>query len=200
MIRKAIKDGLPEPMQHKLADKDTEYRLMTKEKFNNTLKEAQDEVKSAQANLRETSEQPRNGINANSRRKQKSNRTNGRGTARFCSLCKNAGMPEKKYMSHSDANCEDAEEMARRAMGGGMADQYKEVRKYRKESKALLKKLNKMTSKNKKLLKMSKKRSSDSKEIRKLKRKFAECNSSSDDDSDDSDDASLSSASDSDTD
>ena len=110
-------------------------------------------------------------------------------------------MPEKKYMSHSDANCEDAEEMARRAMGGGMADQNKQVRKYsRKESKALLKKLNKMTSKNKKLLKMSKKRSSDSKEIRKLKRKFAECNSSSDDDSDDSDDASISSASDSDTD
>jgi hypothetical protein len=215
VVRKAIKDGLPEPMQHKLADnKDTDYRLMTEEKFNDTLttielkdereraayKETQDEVKSAQANLRETSE-PRNGINANSRHKQKSNRTNGRGTARFCSLCKNAGMPEKKYMSHLDTNCEDAEEMARRAMGGGMADQNKQVRKYsRKESKALLKKLNKMTSKNKKLLKMSKKKSSDSKEVRKLKRKFAECNSSSDDDSDDSDDASISSASDSDTD
>ena len=109
-------------------------------------------------------------------------------------------MPEKKYMSHSDANCEDAEEMARRAMGGGTADQNKQVRKYRKKSKALLKKINKMTSKNKKLYKMTKKRSSDSKQIRKLKRKIAECNSSSDDDSDDSDDASLSSASDSDTD
>ena len=207
-IHKAIKDGLPEPMQHKLADKETDYRLlMTEEQFNDTLttielnderdraafKVAQDEVKSAQANLRETSEQPRNGINANSRRKQKSNRTNGRGTARFCSLCKNAGMPEKKYMSHLDTNCEDAEEMARRAMGGGMADQNKQVRKYRKESKALLKKLNKMTSKNKK-------RSSDSKEIHKLKKKFAECNSSSDDNSDDSDDASISSASDSGTD
>jgi hypothetical protein len=66
-------------MQHKLADKDTDYRLMTEEKFNDTLttielkderdratyKETQDEVKSAQAKLRETSE-PRNGINANS--------------------------------------------------------------------------------------------------------------------------------------
>ena len=79
IIRKAIKDGLPEPMQHKLADKDTDYRLMTEEKFNDTLttielkderdratyKETQDEVKCAQAKLRETSE-PRNGINANS--------------------------------------------------------------------------------------------------------------------------------------
>ena len=120
-IHKAIKDGLPEPMQHKLADKETDYRLMTEEQFNDTLttielndereraafKVAQDEVKSAQANLRDTSE-PRNGINANKRRKQKNN-TNGRGTARFCSLCKNAGMPENKYMSHLDANCEDAE-------------------------------------------------------------------------------------------
>jgi hypothetical protein len=87
-------------------------------------------------------------------------------------------MPEKKYMSHSDANCEDAEEMARRAMGGGTADQNKQVRKYRKESKALLKKVNKMTSKNKKLSKMSKRNKSDSKEICKLKRrKIAECNS-----------------------
>jgi hypothetical protein len=144
-IRKAIKDGLPEPMQHKLADKETDYRLMTEEQFNDTLttielnderdraafEVAQDEVKSAQANLRDTSE-PRNGINTNKRRKQKNN-TNGRGTAHFCSLCKNAGMPENKYMSHLDANCEDAEEMARRAMSGGMADQNKQVRKYRKE-------------------------------------------------------------------
>jgi hypothetical protein len=196
VVRKAIKDGLPEPMQHKLADnKDTDYRLMTEEKFNDTLttielkdereraayKETQDEVKSAQANLRETSE-PRNGINANSRHKQKSNRTNGRGTARFCSLCKNAGMPEKKYMSHLDTNCEDAEEMARRAMGGGMADQSQQVRKYKKESKALMKKLSKIQSKKKKkkLSKMSKKKSSDSKEIRKLRKKLLECMSSSD--------------------
>ena len=213
VIRKAIKDGLPEPMQNELSDKETDYRVMTEEKFNDTLttielrderdratyKEAQDEVKSAQAKLRETSE-PRNGINANNRRKQKNN-TNGRGTARFCSLCKNAGMPESKYGSHMDANCKDAKEMARRAMGGGMADQNAQVRKkYRKELKTLQKKLNKMTRSHKKPLKMSKKRSSDSKEIRKLKKKFAECNSSSDDNSDDSDDASISSASDSDTD
>ena len=70
--RKAIKDGLPEPMQHILTDKETDYCLMTEEQFNDTLtttielndeheraafKVAQeDEVKSAQANLRETSE------------------------------------------------------------------------------------------------------------------------------------------------
>ena len=52
-----------------------------------------------------------------------------------------------------------------------------QVRKYRKESKALLKKLNKMMSKNKKLSKISKRNKSDSKEIRKLKRKIAEYNS-----------------------
>jgi hypothetical protein len=209
IIRKAIKDGLPEPMQHKLADKETDYRVMTEERFIDTLttielrderdrvtyKEAQDEVKSAQAKLRETRE-PRNGNNANKRRKQ-SNNTNSRGTARFCSLCKNAGMPERKYMSHSDADCQDAKEMARRAMGGGMADHNKQVRKYKKKSKALQKKL----SMKKKLSKMSKKKSSDSKEIRKLKKKFvAECNSSSDDDSDKSDGEISSSASDSDSD
>jgi hypothetical protein len=114
-------------MQHKLTDKETNYRLMTEEKFNETLttiqlndkrkraalKVTQDEVKRAQADLRETSK-PRSGINANKRRKP-SNTTNGRGTARYCTLCKNAGMPENKYMSHSDANCQDKQEMARRA-------------------------------------------------------------------------------------
>jgi hypothetical protein len=213
IIRKAIKDGLPEDMQNELSDKDIDHCVMTEERFMDTLttieqrderdratyKEAQDEVKSAQAKLRETSE-PRNGNNANKRRKQ-SNNTNGRGTARFCSLCKNAGMPENKYMSHSDTNCKDAKEMARRAMGGGMADQSQQVRKYKKESKALMKnKLSKMQSKKKKLSKMSKKKSSDSKEIRKLKKKFAECNSSSDDDSEMSDGDISSSASDSDSD
>jgi hypothetical protein len=195
IIRKAIKDGLPEDMQNELSDKDIHYRVMTEERFMDTLttieqrderdraayKEAQDEVKSAQAKLCETSK-PRNGNNANKRRKQ-SNNTNGRGTARFCSLCKNAGIPENKYMSHSDTNCKDAKEMARRAMSGGMADQSQQVRKYKKESKALMKKLSKMQSKMKKLSKMSKKKSSDSKEIRKLRKKFAECISSSDDDS-----------------
>ena len=65
-------------------------------------------------------------------------------------------------------------------MGGGMADQSKQVRKYKKESKALQKKLSKMQSRKKKLSKMSKKKSSDSREIRKLRKKFAECMSSSD--------------------
>ena len=197
-IHKAIKDGLPEPMTEKQFNDTLTTIELNDESERAAFKVAQDEVKGAQANLRKTSE-PRSGINANQRRKQ-SNNTNGRGIARYCTLCKNAGMPERKYMSHSDANCQDKEEMARRAMSSGMADQNKQVRKYMKESKALLKKLNKMTSKNKKILEMSKKKSSDSKEVRKLKRKFAECNSSSDDDSDDSDDASISSASDSDTD
>ena len=192
LIRKAIKDGLPEDMQNELSDKETDYREMSEEKLMDTLttieqkderdraayKEAQDEVKAAQTKLRETSE-PRNGNNPNKRRKQ-SNDNNSRGTARFCSLCKNAGMPERKYMSHSNSNCEDKEEMARRAMGGGMADQSQQVRKYKKESKALQKKLSKMQSRKKKLSKMSKKKSSDSREIRKLRKKFAECMSSSD--------------------
>ena len=179
-------------MQNELSDKETDYREMSEEKLMDTLttieqkderdraayKEAQDEVKAAQTKLRETSE-PRNGNNPNKRRKQ-SNDNNSRGTARFCSLCKNAGMPERKYMSHTDSNCTDAKEMARRAMGGGMADQSQQVRKYKKESKALQKKLSKMQSRKKKLSKMSKKKSSDSREIRKLRKKFAECMSSSD--------------------
>jgi hypothetical protein len=207
-IHKAIKDGLPEPMTEKQFNDTLTTIELNDESERAAFKVAQDEVKGAQANLRETSE-PRSGINANQRRKQ-SNNTNGRGIARYCTLCKNAGMPERKYMSHSDANCQDKEEMARRAMSSGMADQNKQVRKYMKESKALLKKLNKMTSKNKKVSKMSKRSKSDSKEIcklkrkivecnsreiRKLKRKIDECNSSSDDDSNDSDVDSLSSAS-----
>ena len=179
-------------MQNELSDKETDYREMSEEKLMDTLttieqkderdraayKEAQDEVKAAQTKLRETSE-PRNGNNPNKRRKQ-SNDNNSRGTARFCSLCKNGGMPERKYMSHTDSNCQNAKEMARRAMGGGMADQSQQVRKYKKESKALQKKLSKMQSRKKKLSKMSKKKSSDSREIRKLRKKFAECMSSSD--------------------
>jgi hypothetical protein len=35
--KKAIKDGLPEDMQNELSDKETNYRVMTEEKFNDTL-------------------------------------------------------------------------------------------------------------------------------------------------------------------
>jgi hypothetical protein len=130
-IRKSFKDGLPELMQHKLAEEQFNDTLTTieinDERERAAFKVEQDEVKSVQADLRETSE-PRSGINANKRRKP-SNNTYGRGTARYCTLCKNAGMPERKYMSHSsDANCQDKEEMARRAMSGCMADQNKQVR------------------------------------------------------------------------
>ena len=44
IIRKAIKDGLPEPMQHKLADKETDYRLMTEERFIDTLPPSSSEM------------------------------------------------------------------------------------------------------------------------------------------------------------
>ena len=202
-IREAIKDGLPKTMQHKLLEKEGDYRLITEEEFNNDAltnleliderdretakRRTQDEIKCAQADLRETSE-PSRGIKATKYRKPNNYYTSGRGTVCYCSLCKNAGMPERKYMFHMDDQCQNKDKMARRAMSGGMADQNKQLHKYRKETKALSKKLSKMTSKHKRLLKINKKKKSGSREICKLKKKIADCKSSSDYDSDDSDD------------
>ena len=50
-------------------------------------------------------------------RKSKS-KTTAQGTARFCELCKKAGMPYAKYSSHSTSQCKDAAEMKAKLSGG----------------------------------------------------------------------------------
>ena len=52
-------------------------------------------------------------------------------------------------MSHSDAQCQDKAEMAKKAMSGSVADQAKQVRKYKKEYKAVHKKLQIMKKRHK---------------------------------------------------
>ena len=121
-----------------------------------TRKIAEEEMKCVRAELREKHDHD-NGASSNKHRKLN---MNGRGIARHCSLCKNAGMPERKYMSHSDAQCGDKAEMARRAMSGSIADQSKQVKKYKKEYKAMHKKLQVIKKKHKKLLTFNRKNSS----------------------------------------
>ena len=49
--------------------------------------------------------------------KSKSSRTTAQGTARYCELCKRAGMPYGKYSSHSTSQCKDAAEMKAKLSG-----------------------------------------------------------------------------------
>ena len=186
-ILKAIKDGLPQAMQDKILEKDDDYyRLMSEEDFNDMLtnlelsdereratrKIAEEEIKRVQTELREKHD----GDNGSSSNKRCKLSTNGRGIARHCSLCKNAGMPECNYMSHSDSQCQDKVEMAKRAMSGSVADQSKQVKKYKKEYKAMRKKLMSTRKRHKKLLAFNWKNSS-TKEFCKIQRNLTESKS-----------------------
>ena len=138
-IREAIKDGLLQAMQDKILEKDDYYRLSSEEDFNDiltnlelsderdraTIKIAEEEIKRIRAEMREKHVLD-NGVSSNKRRKIS---TNGRGITRRCSLCKNAGIPERKFMSHLDSQCQDKVEMAKRAMSGSVADQSKQIKK-----------------------------------------------------------------------
>ena len=92
-----------------------------------------------QSELREENDRD-NGVSPN---KCCKTNTYSRGVAWYCSLYKNAGM------SHSDAQCQDKAEMAKKAMSGSVADQAKQVRKYKKEYKAVHKKLQIMKKRHK---------------------------------------------------
>ena len=134
-IHKAIKDGLPQAMQDKILEKDDDYHLMSEEDFNDILtnlelsderdratrKITEEEIKRVRAELREKHDRD-NGASSNKGRKLS---TNVRGIARHCSLCKNAGIPERKFMSHLDSQCQDKVEMAKRAMSNSVPDQSK---------------------------------------------------------------------------
>ena len=186
-------------MQDKILEKDDDYRLTTEEEFNDMLTNlelsyerddratrmlAKDDMKCVRAELREKNDCD-NGASSNKCRKTN---TNSRGIARYCSLCKNAGMPERKYMSHSDAQCQqDKAEMAKKAMSSSVTDQAKQVKKYRKEYKTIHKKLQVTKKKHKKLLTFNKKNSS-TKEFRKIQKKLSERDSDTSLDLSDSDD------------
>ena len=113
------------------------------------------DAKRVQAELREQNDHDK-GVSSN---KHCKTNTNSRGIVRYCSLCKNAGMPESKHISHSDAQCQDKQEMAKRAM-------------YKKECKAVHKNLlQSMKKKHKKLFSLNRK-NSPTKEFCKMKRKI----------------------------
>ena len=96
-------------MQDKILEKDDDYRLITEEEFNDMLtnlelsderdratrKLAEDEMKRVQAEL---GEQNNHNKGSSSNKRRKTNK-NSRGVARYCSLCKNAGMPEQAEMA-----------------------------------------------------------------------------------------------------
>ena len=80
-------------------------------------------------------------------------------------------------MSHSDSQCQDKVEMAsKRAMSSSIADQSKQVKKYKKEYKAMRKKLMSTRKKHRKLLAFNRKKSS-TKEFRKIQRNLTESES-----------------------
>ena len=139
-----------------------------------TRKIAEEDMECVQNELNKKHDQDNKGASSN---KRCTLNTNGRGITRHCSLCKNhAEMPECKYMSHSDAQCQDKAEMAKRAMPGSIADQSKQVKKYKREYKATHKKLQVFKKKHKKLLTFNRK-NSFTREFCKIKKKLTESKS-----------------------
>ncbi len=203
VIRKSIRDGLPDEMQAQLDAKDDDYRNVDEERFNEFLINIEsanirkrESMKRARENLKVATSQAlrSDDLSADSRSPKKMPKKpfkkNGAGTTRVCMHCKNAGMPESKYGTHSSDQCRDKDTMMQMTSGSlenrkTVLDRYK--KRYKKEDKRELKKAQK---RNAKLFKAAKKYMKKN-EFKRMAKKLARrseasinvSNSSSDDDS-----------------
>jgi hypothetical protein len=172
-IRLSIRDGLPAVMQDELDQKETDYRLMSPEEFYSAL----DDIENADIRRRQMKEQVRatekamraskraaadssSDDNSHAKKRKKGrdrkskSKTTAQGTARFCELCKKAGMPYAKYSSHSTSQCKDAAEMKAK-LSGGFKDRAEATNSWKKkEHKAILKEVKSLKKQNKQLMKI----------------------------------------------
>ncbi len=215
VIRKSIRDGLPDEMQAQELDaKDDDYRNVDEEHFNEFLINIEsadirkrESKKRAYKNLKVATSQAlgSNDLSADDRipkkKPKKPFKKNGAGIARVCMHCKNAGMPESKYGTHSSDQCGDKEAMMQMA-SGSLGDRKTVLDRYKKRYKENKKELKKAQKRNAKLfVKATKKYYMKKNEFKRMAKKLARCSEASIDVSDSSsdDDSSVSSDSSSDS-
>ena len=184
----SIHNGLPAVMQNELDQKETDYQLMNPEEFYLAL----DDIENADIRRRQMKEQVQasekamrankcaaadsssnDNSCANKKRKKgrdnksKSTRTTVQGTAKYCKLCKRAGMPYGKYSSHSTSQYKDAAKMKAKLSGSYKDCAEANNNAYKKEHKAMLKEVKVLKKQKKQLMKIMAKASKPSKKEQK---------------------------------
>ena len=182
ICRSICADGLPLVMQDELDHKETDYRVMTPEELFSALddieqaniccRQMKEQVwtseKATHAAKRASADSSDDNTGSNKRRKKskdsksKSSRMTVQGIARYCQLCKDAGMPHAKYSSHNTNQCKDATEMKAK-LSGGSKDRSEATHTWKKEQKALLKEVKLLKKANKQLMNIALHKSSKKK-------------------------------------
>ena len=214
-IRKAIRDGLHDSLQIELDQKEEDYRMVNDEKFNEYLVSIEhselrrrDERTRANERLKKTKSDDSTSTPIPKRKKtpRSSSSFSSRSEAVYCQLCKNAGMPAKKYASHHTKDCQDADLMKSKA-GGSVGDRNEANRMFKRAAKSYRKELKTLKRKHQKLQafadkhkqefrrfelkRASKKGKKKSSRVIEIPSSSSESDSSSDSDSDISDDSST---------
>ena len=175
-------------MQDKLDQKETDYCLMTPEEFYSALddieqadicrRQMKDQVQASEKATRSNkctaadSSSDNNSCTNKKRKKRrdnksKSSRTTAQGIARYCDLCKKAGMPYGKYSSHSTSQCKEAAKMKAK-LSGGYKDCAEANNSLKKEQKAMIKEVKVLKKQKKQLMKVMTKSKSSKKERKNL--------------------------------
>lgn len=210
-IRRCQFHALPASYQMKLLDDPEDWKAMTEvvwldrlmraEEYDKQILESKERI--AKKQEKATSSSSRSDDTNNTKRHKKNqkpkqaNERTSQGKARYCSMCKKAGMPEGKWKSHHTNDCTNQGDYEQKLSGSAKSNsdakaQYKrEIRKLQKATKSA-------TTKLKKYAKAARSVKS-SKELRKFQKtlsKGRKKKGSSDSDSDESGEISDSSASD----
>jgi len=210
-IRRCQFHALPESYQQRLLDDSEDWKAMTEVVWLDRLLRAEeydtqiiaskeriakkvDKAASSTSRADDTSNTKRHKKN----QKPKSAKENtAQGKARYCSMCKKAGMPERKWKSHHTNDCTNQGDYEQKLSGNtksnsGAKAQYKrEICKLQKATKSATSKLKKFTK--------AAKSAKSSKELRKFQKSLSKHkkkrNKSSSDESDESGQISESSSS-----
>jgi hypothetical protein len=202
-IRRCQFHALPESYQQRLLDDPEDWKAMTEVVWLDRLLRAEDYDKQIIASKERISKKAEKASSSTSRaddtantkrhkknQKPKSaNEKTSQGKARYCSMCKKAGMPEGKWKSHHTNDCTNQGDYEQKLSGNAKSNsdakaQYKrEIRKLQKATKSATDKLKKY-AKAAKSVKSSKELRKFQKSLSKGKKKKSK--SSSDDDSDES--------------
>ena len=190
---------LPESYQQRLLDDPEDWKAMTEVVWLDRLLRAEDYYKQIIDSKERISKKAEKASSSTSRANTKQHEKNqkpksanektSQGKARYCSMCKKAGMPEGKWKSHHTNDCTNQGDYEQKLSGNAKSKsdakaQYKrEIRKLQKATKSATDKLKKY-AKAAKSVKSSKELRKFQKSLSKGKKKKSK--SSSDDDSDES--------------
>ena len=213
MIRRVQHNALPEVYKEALRDETEDWKIMEEPKWLDKLQRIEQKEKAAAISQRTKGKYKRTDDQSDSddsapvkhakkkrREKKQPARASGAGTARWCTLCKEAGYSSARFNSHHTNQCK-ADHAVKQS--GSFARRNEDTKSLKKEFRTMQKLISKLeknsVTKGEKpgeLKKFHKKSSSKKKKKAKRARRYTESSSSESEESDDSsDDSSDSDAS-----